>query len=86
MGLMSMFVSILTEAFEKVKEELADKPNEHEIFGLIATSIKKISKKHRFKEKLSKLSKSVISVNDESLNVMIKQGHEAQNKENVNYY
>jgi len=90
MGLMSMFVSILTEAFEKVKEELADKPNEFEIFSMISKNIKKISKKHRFKERMAKISKSVISVNDESLNVMIKQGQEAHNaakfSENVNYY
>lgn len=90
MGLMSMFVSILTEAFEKVKEELAGQPNEHEIFGTIANSIKKISKKHRFQEKISKLNKSVLSVNDESLNVMVKQAQDAHNSKfsatNVNYY
>lgn len=83
-------MSILTEAFEKVKEELADKPNEFEIFSMISKNIKKISKKHRFKERMAKISKSVISVNDESLNVMIKQGQEAHNaakfSENVNYY
>ena len=41
MGLMNMFIAILMDAFAKVKEELAEKKNDHQIFSYIASTFKK---------------------------------------------
>jgi hypothetical protein len=51
MGLMSMFVTILNEAFEKVKEDVENQTNEHEIIDFIFESVKNFrSRKTRLRE------------------------------------
>ena len=51
MGLMSMFVTILNEAFEKVKEDLENQTNEHEIIDFIFESVKNFrSRKTKLRE------------------------------------
>lgn len=45
MGLMSMFVAILSEAFEKVKEDMKTQKNETEVLSYIADSVKSIANK-----------------------------------------
>ena len=42
-GLMAIFMTILTDAFESVKEDLANQSNEHEIFEYMVNSVKKIT-------------------------------------------
>ena len=42
MGLMSMFIAILSEAFEKVKEDMKKQENETEVLSFISDAIKKV--------------------------------------------
>lgn len=43
MGLMSMFVAILSEAFEKVKEDMKTQKNETEVLSYIADTVKSVA-------------------------------------------
>ena len=54
MGLMSMFVAILSEAFEKVKEDLKTQKNEHELLSYISGAIKNLKKKSKKKNSSNK--------------------------------
>jgi hypothetical protein len=65
MGLMSMFVAILTDAFEQVKEDVANMENDFEIFHYVADKFKKD------KKKTAKINAN--AVNEETLNVIVKE-------------
>jgi len=83
MGLMSMFVAILSEAFEKVKEDLKTQKNEHELLSFISGAIKNLKKKSKKKNssKKNKIESSkpidpeeiVSSLDIQSLSVTIKE-------------
>ena len=72
MGLMSMFVTILNEAFEKIKEEYENNTNpDREIIDFIFESVKKIGKNGKNKTK-KQISPSDLSASTESLRVTIR--------------
>lgn len=76
MGLMSMFVAILSEAFEKVKEDLKTQKNEHELLSFISGAINKLKKKSKIassKHADNHEDEIVSSLDIQSLSVTIKE-------------
>ena len=70
MGLMSMFVTILNEAFEKIKAEFENNNPDREIIDFIFESVKKIGKKG--KNKKGKQISPDVGASTESLRVTIR--------------
>jgi hypothetical protein len=79
MGLMSMFIAILSEAFAKVKEDMKTQKNETEVLSYIADTIKSVkkgkkSKDRRVGDSSEPITKDVTSsLNIASLSVTVKE-------------
>ena len=79
MGLMSMFIAILSEEFAKVKEDMKTQKNETEVLSYIADTIKSVkkgkkSKDRRVGDSSEPITKDVTSsLNVASLSVTVKE-------------
>jgi hypothetical protein len=83
MGMMTMFVSILNEAFAKAKEEIASKQNDHEIVDFMFETIKKMKNKRKSKSRAAAAAaqnKSLTALNASmvSLRVNVKEYDETE--------
>lgn len=83
MGLMSMFITILNEAFEEVKKDIEGQQNEHEIFDYMFNTFKSIGKKNKPNTNVVNNS---INASNTSLRVQIKDPHLKQSKKNTPFY
>ncbi len=80
MGMMTMFVSILNEAFAKAKAEIASKQNEHEIVDFMFETFNKIKNKRKNKSKKAAQNLSLTALNASmvSLRVNVKECDETE--------
>lgn len=83
MGLMTLFISILTEAFTKAKEELAKKKNEHDLVQYFVSKIKKIKSKAEIKKKKKPVEED-LNASNISLRVNVKKEEEELYTPNLN--
>jgi hypothetical protein len=79
-GLMSILITILTEAFEKVKDDLNLQTNDHEIVDYVFEMVKNVTSKKHKKKKIEERAKrfqeiTEQSVSEASLRVTIKQNN-----------
>lgn len=86
-GLVSMFITILNEAFAKVKKDIQSTKDDSELFDFIIGTIKNIGKKNKNKNK-SLASGSAVSFDNKS-EIVSQDGEEAMRvtlKEEYDYY
>jgi hypothetical protein len=77
-GLMSILVTILTEAFEKVKDDINLQTNDHEIVDYVFEMVKSVTSKKHKKKKKEERAKKLKEINQKSsseasLRVTVKQ-------------
>jgi len=85
-GLMSILITILTEAFEKVKEDLNLQTNEHEIVDYVFEMVKNVTSKKQKKKKIEERAKKLKEINEQSsseasLRVTVKQNDNSNDLE-----
>jgi hypothetical protein len=76
MGVMSMFVTILNEAFEKVKSDMENQSNEHEIIDFIFESVKGLKNRKKNKRKANKEKLKEINSIDTSLEMNLRSSND----------
>lgn len=72
MGLMSMFITILNDAFEEVKRELQNKANEYEIIEYVFEKVKNIKNLNGPKKRRpNKIGASSMNIKDNDINQLL---------------